>query len=109
MNIIIKTQFVGLHQWSSAPDEVAFLRNLHRHQFRVRTIIGVTYSRQLEFFMVKKKLDDYIQCSLLNELHNNSEMSCEDLALKIQGFLQSCYGSDVKVLVSEDGEVGAEV
>ena len=109
MNIIIKTQFTGFHQWSSAPDEVAFLRNLHRHQFRVRVIISVTYSRQLEFFMVKKKLDDYIQSSLLFELRDNPEMSCEELALKIQGFLQSCYGSNIRVLVSEDGEVGAEV
>jgi hypothetical protein len=33
--IQVRTSFVGVHQWKDAPDEVAFLRNLHRHVFKV--------------------------------------------------------------------------
>ena len=31
--IRVRTTFEGFHCWPSAPNEVAFLRNVHRHLF----------------------------------------------------------------------------
>ena len=33
--VVVKTEFEGFHSWEDAPDEVSFLRNLHRHIFHV--------------------------------------------------------------------------
>lgn len=56
--IYINTSFVGFHRWDSAPEEVAFLRDLHRHIFNVKVTVEVSHNdRDVEFFLLKKDVD----------------------------------------------------
>ena len=98
--IIISSQFVGFHSWIDAPEEVAFLRNVHRHLFHIRVGYVVTHrDRQLEFFMEKDKLErELIWISKLNR-------SCEGYADHILNSNQLAEWAEV----FEDGENGARV
>lgn len=116
-SIYVRTQFAGIHNWPNAPDEVAFLRNPHRHIFHVKVTIPVTHvDRQYEFFMVKKRIDKYISL-LLNFTKNQcgipilGSMSCERIATEILSFLRQEYTEveGIKVEVNEDMENGAFV
>ena len=104
--IIVKTQFEGFHCWPNAPTEVMFLRNSHRHIFYVVAKIPITSDRQLEFFIVKKTIDDYIK-----SIYIGPDASCESIAENIAKYIQEAYQirTDITVQVFEDNENGAEV
>jgi hypothetical protein len=104
--IFVKTQFVGYHSWKDAPDEVGFLRNEHRQDFHVKAIIPVSHEdRQLEFFMVKNRMDSFIAHNL-----SGLDMSCETFASTIGLWLVNLYHlPSVIVEVDEDGTNGASV
>lgn len=96
-----------IHCWPEAPEEVSFLRNLHRHELHVRVELEVNHNeRALEFFMVKRKLDTILQEGQKEWPERMSmESICEYLAEK----LAEVYGQEalVAITVSEDGEVGS--
>lgn len=104
----VRSQFVGFHRWKDAPDEVAFLRDWHRHIFYVRMGVQVCgLNREQEFFTLKGKLDLYLNSVFVNHgsLKNNRfEYSCEQIAHMIQKTFDAML-----VEVSEDGENGATV
>lgn len=101
--IKVKTSFDALHCWPNAPEEVAFLRNPHRHQFHVTVILSVVHEdRDLEFFIIKDRVDYW--------LHRNFDkcdlgpMSCETMGEQIGTYLDSLYPNRlVSVEVAEDG------
>ena len=66
--IWITTSMEGFHAYPDAPDEVAFLRNRHRHLFHFRVYIEVFHDdREIEFFMFKRdveKMIKFISCLL---------------------------------------------
>jgi len=101
--IKVKNEFEGFHRWKDAPDEVNFLRNLHRHLFKVTTKISVDHNeRALEFFIVQRHIDEIIE-ELIGR--KRTEYSCEDMAEYILDYLEADYGkSHIEVEVSEDGE-----
>ena len=102
--ICVKTQFISQHRWKDAPDEVAFLRNYHRHIFYVDVQIPVAHSdREKEFFMVKKRLNNYIADKWANtKFEASCEMIAEDI---IKNFLIPYYGdTEYFAKVSEDKE-----
>lgn len=117
-SIIVRTQFEALHQYKTAPDNVAFLRYPHRHLFKVEVEIFVQHgARALEFFTVKLALDDILSNHVRNschpgenKMHDNSaiELSCEDMAEHIANNLAIRLDitlTKIKyVEVSEDGE-----
>ena len=104
--IYINTNFEGLHKWDKAPEEVSFLRNLHRHLFKVRVEIEVKHNdRELEFFMFKDFIEDY-----LSKLNKKEVGSCEMIAEGILNYIKEKYPDRfILVDVSEDGENGAKV
>lgn len=106
--IHVRGQFVALHCWPEAPEEVAFLRFLHRHTFNVRLDIPVSHNnRDLEFFIVQQKLRATLN-RLEVQLGKTPRMSCEDMALFIQTELVAHH--EIKcsaICVDEDGENGA--
>lgn len=103
--IIVKTNFEGFHSWKDAPSEVAFLRNLHRHRFDVEVKIEVRHDdRELEFFMVKRRLDAFIKDCI-----QPKNLSCEQMAKEIVIHAPQMLGRSVSVKVFEDGDNGAEV
>lgn len=100
--IWVTTKFAAFHYWKDAPDQVAFLRSSHRHLFHVKAFWEVNHNdRDLEFFIQKEKLEDYVRTNLEGKTF---AASCEMLAEKILNALGCCY-----VDVSEDGENGAFV
>ncbi len=106
--IYVTEQFEAFHRWKDAPDEVAFLRSMHRHMFHVKVTIEVKHDdRDIEFIMFKRKVRDF-----LREKYEMKEGigSCEMIAESIIEYLKKEYpGRDVVVEVSEDGENGAIV
>lgn len=100
--VYVTTQFVAFHRWTEAPDEVAFLRQFHRHVFHVKMLMHVAHNdRDLEFFILKARLEAYIQSKLVGRY---VDWSCETMATMILNQFEAA-----QVDVSEDGENGAVV
>lgn len=98
--ITIKFNFEGIHFYPDAPEEVSFLRNPHRHIFYAEVTIQVKHdNRELEFFMVKNKLQKKFAGGYLGS------KSCEMMAAEIIYYVVELYG-DRKIVcsVSEDLE-----
>lgn len=113
MRIEVKTQFEGLHCWPDAPDEVKFLSHTHRHMFHVVLRIPVNHNdRELEFVMVKRELEKFIndRYSWPDAPMALGRMSCEDVAISIATWARVKYGrTGIEVGVFEDGENGCWV
>lgn len=103
--ISVSDQFESMHCWPEAPEEVSFLRNLHRHVFHVNAEIEVkTDDRELEFIIVKRSLKKFYPP------FNAGRLSCEQMAKKIHDGLIGLFGfRNIRVCVFEDGENGAIV
>lgn len=113
-------QIEGTHNWPGCPfDEVAYLRDTHRHLFGIKAYKLVTHSdRDVEFIMLKHQIEQYIKgtyriWTFAGEGHSTpmnggvcqfGAKSCEMLAKElIKEFgLTRCE-------VDEDGENGAIV
>ena len=103
MEIYCSTQFEGFHSWDGAPDEVAFLRDRHRHTFHVTLWMEVDHDdRDVEFILLKRELEAYIADELQDENY-----SCEQYARAIRDEFEARYDNRCRVEVSEDGENGA--
>lgn len=103
--IKVRTEFEGFHFYKNAGDidpRIKFLENEHRHIFKVEVKISVTHlDRELEFFLVKWKLRDFIKDGNMN--HKSCEMIATDI---LELLLIPTFGNDryYEVVVSEDGE-----
>lgn len=107
--ITVKHQYEGFHWYADAPDQVAFLKNRHRHMFHVEATLEVFHDdRELEFFIVKDTLIRQILpfTALLDNLG-----SCEQQAERIIEGLINAYGEKrrISVTVSEDNESSGQV
>ena len=101
--VSVKNQFIGFHAYENAPPEVAFLKESHRHVFRIESTVQVWHEdRDIEFFMMQ----EYIERSVIPFLALKPLGSCENIAENIMWALVNKYGDDrsVGVEVSEDGE-----
>jgi hypothetical protein len=102
--IKVRTEFEGFHCWPEASkmdERIKFLESRHRHMFKVEVKAEVNHDdRELEFFLVKWALSDY----LTEGEHNNK--SCEMIAKDILNeHLLPKYGERYyEIVVSEDGE-----
>lgn len=112
--VIVRTQFEGIHQWDTCNlQKVNFLKNPHRHIFKVETILPVSHNdRQLEFFMLKDRIDKtllelYPKHSTFAKLQIVSSRSCEMVAQEILTKLKDL--EPISVSVFEDDENGAIV
>jgi len=104
---IIKTSFEGYHQWVEAPNDVAFLRNIHRHLFYVELWIEQKHTqRDIEYITAKKELNNVCQ----HERDLSTNQSCEDIATEIKNYYQKKYPDrKIKVYIFEDNENGTLV
>lgn len=97
----VTVKMEGYHRWPNAPEEVAFLRNEHRHVFEITVHIDIETARQAEFFMVQRQLKLFVEHNCL--IHRGSTLSCEEIAEYILTNFSISY--DVRLVkVSEDGE-----
>jgi hypothetical protein len=103
--IRVRTEFEGFHYYPNAGSidpRIKFLENEHRHMFKVEVKISVTHlDRELEFFLVKWALQEFIKDGKMN--HKSCEMIATDI---LEKHLIPVYGSDryYEIVVSEDGE-----
>jgi hypothetical protein len=102
--IKVRTEFEGFHYYPNAgtiDPKIKFLENEHRHIFKVNVKISVTHlDRELEFFLVKWSLQEFIQSG--NQNHKSCEMIATDI---LNNHLLPKYGQRYyEVVVSEDGE-----
>lgn len=106
--IRLNLRLPGIHCWPNASDEVAFLRNEHRHVFITDIYIGVEHDdRQYEFYLLEKEINK----KLREAFEYNQEfsvfyfggMSCEKIAREVFELVRG-LGYDVfRVEVCEDG------
>lgn len=103
--IIIRTRFEAIHCWPNCPyEDVAFLKNPHRHEFWIEVEIKVSHNdRDIEFIRAKRELDSYIATGYGEDLGSTS---CEDIAESIMNSGLFHFDS---VTVMEDGENGAKI
>lgn len=110
MNTFIEVRFQvkGKHHWPDAPDEVAFLRDMHRHTFHFRVRLAVCHlNRAVEFIMFRDLCRQAFSYPGYDTTMDFGTKSCEQLAMTLHCFLQkhSDVGPAVKEIgVSEDGE-----
>ena len=103
--IKIRTEFEGYHFYPNAGsinEKIKFLENEHRHIFKVEVKISVNHlDRELEFFLVKWALQDFIKSGKMD--YKSCEMIATDI---LENHLIPKYGKDryYEVIVSEDGE-----
>ena len=103
--IKIRTEFEGFHKYPNAGSidpRIKFLEDEHRHIFKVEVMISVTHlDRELEFFLVKWALQDFIKAGDQN--HRSCEMIATDI---LNNHLIPNYGENrqYQIVVSEDGE-----
>ena len=72
-SIFINTQTEFIHQYKDAPKEVSYLRYPHRHLAHIKVEIEVFHNeREVEFIMLKHRVDDFLQKRKMNELTNDS-------------------------------------
>jgi len=116
--IWITTQFEGRHRWAKAPKDTdeAFLRNMHRHMFRVKVSVQVFHNdRDIEFFQLKHFVDNIIFNAFICKQDTKVGIgSCEMIAEVILNRLfedlhKRFLNRNISVEVSEDGENGAIV
>jgi len=102
--IKVRTEFEGYHFYPNAgsiDSRIKFLENEHRHMFKVEVKISVTHlDRELEFFLVKWALQEFIKSGNMN--HRSCEMIATDI---LKQHLLPKYGERYyEIVVSEDGE-----
>ena len=103
-SVWVQFQFEAFHRWSAAPDEVAFLRDRHRHLFHVRVEWLVSHAdREREFFIEQRAARAAVE-RMLADGPGTAEWSCEMWAARIM----EATGAS-RVDVSEDGENGATI
>jgi hypothetical protein len=101
--IAVRTEYQAFHRYANAPDDVDFLREWHRHLFKVEARFTINGDRELEFFQIKKLLDQFI-----GEAYRDRRIdkSCECMAEEILSkFSPYCC----EVSIYEDGENGSIV
>lgn len=95
--IAVSTNFVGMHRWLNAPEDVKYLRDFHRHLFGVKVFVKVGHGdREVEFHTLKARVDAFLDAHYRNRTF---ELSCEQIA----EHLLNHFGAEM-VEVSEDGE-----
>lgn len=96
--------FEAIHCWPEAPENVKFLRNPHRHIFKLEFRAGVSHdNRDIEFITLKREVEQF--CGERFDGRDIGSMSCEMIATDILDHFPQIGG----ITVSEDGENGANV
>ena len=106
VSIWVTGSFVGYHQYLTAPDDVSYLRNLHRHIFnwKVEIFVNPKKDRDLEFHQVQGIIHGGLACNV----NWNNTGSCESIANAISDIIWKRVGHyNHQVTVDEDGECGA--
>lgn len=75
--VYCKTRWEDFHCWPDAPEDVKFLRTLHRHEFHMELSVDVNGDdRDVEFILLKRFVESVILPVLKNDMgvHKSCEM-----------------------------------
>lgn len=110
LTITSRFEVAGLHRWPLAPDRRAYLRDTHRHLFKVTVAVEVGQAdREVEFHDLGEESETVFrsfgvqyheESTLVNFGANSCEMLAEALGRELVGRGYPVMG----VKVSEDGE-----
>lgn len=104
--IWVTFQKEGFHKYPDAPDEVAFLRDLHRHIFHFKVWIEVHHDdREIEFILFKRYCIDLFE-KTISAKFKSCEMLSNDLWERIH---EKYPNRKIYIEVSEDGENGSYI
>lgn len=106
MMVWVTFQRKGYHFYPNAPEDVAYLRDRHRHLFKFR--VGITAkheNREIEFHQFLNKIESWYDSGALELNHKSCEMIADDLAQRIED--EYGAGRRLTIEVAEDGECGA--
>ena len=104
--IWITTEKEMFHKYPNAPDEVHYLRTLHRHMMKFKVWLEVFHNdRDIEFIMFKQ----YVVNSLtMIDQKLGPCKSCEMISDDIYNYIKETYPNrKVMIEVSEDQENGS--
>lgn len=105
-NVWVTFDKVGFHRYPDAPEEVKYLRDMHRHVFMFKVEVTVHHDdREIEFHMFKNWLTSLYEGEMSVD-HKSCEMLAEELLVKLL-HKYNCTDRDIQITVSEDGECGA--
>ena len=105
MKICVTFQKPGFHRYPDAPEDVAYLKNVHRHLFKFQVCIEVEKrDRELEFHQFLNWLDSLYQDSLALD-YKSCEMLSDDLAAHINTRYPT---RQFDIEIWEDGECGSK-
>lgn len=97
-------EFPAFHYYPSAPEEVSFLRERHRHLFKIKCFAPIEHSnRDVEFISLKTKIQNFCSAKFANVFLGM--ISCEDIG----NILLNHFDMLSHIEVSEDGENGCIV
>lgn len=107
--VYCQTKWEDFHRYPNAPEEVAFLRTLHRHEFHIKLSVAVSHDdREVEFIIMKR----WVEAEVIPELKKMWEFkSCEMMCEKVAELVFEKWEAVDKatVEISEDGENGSYV
>jgi hypothetical protein len=102
--IFVRFTFAGFHRWEGAPAHRSYLATRHRHLFGVEVKCLVNNDdREIEFHDLLDESKNFF-----NESERGNQ-SCEMMARALGEYLAKHYQRIFTVIVSEDGECGAQV
>lgn len=96
----------GVHCYPSAPEDVAYLKSIHRHLFKFTVSISVNHAeREIEFHQFLNWLESLYDTHIL-ELNDKS---CETIAYDLAKEISEKYKERIlRIEVWEDGECGSK-
>lgn len=105
---------VGFHHWPEAPDELAYLRDSHRHMFGFKVECSVGHDdREVEFHFLgsraKIELAKLYPSTTYLDAFEFGSQSCEHIAGALLQRLRDTGLNVTAVTVLEDSENGARV
>lgn len=100
--VYCKVDFEGIHCWPQCPfEEVRYLRDPHRHIFKITAYKEVNHDdRDVEFIMLKHQIEKFLEREYPGGILG--AMSCEMLGRQLLEEFNL-----MQIDVSEDGENGA--
>jgi len=99
--VVVNLRHEAVHHWPACPiEDVAFLRDRHRHEFHIIASKVVSHDdRDVEIIMLKRSIKNYLKDKYGADF---GTLSCEQIARE----LMTTFGL-LNCTVLEDGENGA--
>lgn len=106
--IMVEQTVTALHCWPGAPGMRSYLRNPHRHDFKVWVWLEVGHNdREIEFHNLQDALLSILQSlgETRGAVLDYGSMSCEEIAERVINYISEA----TRVQVFEDDRCGAEL